>query len=156
MAALLRWWFLVCLTAAGAAVAGTMGLFHYTWAVDATKLSFAILGIFTAVTIFVGLLTFHARNGDQLFAKHLSFAWFTSEVLLGLGMTGTLIGFLILLQAAFGGQLDLSSPAAAQKVLASMAVGFATAGVTTLYGLVTSLLLKAQLINLEYLLDEEE
>jgi hypothetical protein len=153
MAAVFRWWFIACLTAAGLVVAGVFGAYQYIWAVDATKLSFVTLAVFAFATVFIGLLTWRARDGDQGFARHLAAAWFTSEFLMGLGMLGTLFGFLLLLQAAFGGQLDLSSAAAAQKVLASMATGFATAGVTTLVGLACSLLLKAQLINLEYQLD---
>ena len=156
MAAVFRWWFIACLTAAGMILAGFFGMYRYFWTVDATKLSFVIIVSFVLSSVFIGLLTWQARYGDQAFAKHLAAGWYASEFLMGLGMLGTLAGFLLLLQAAFGGQLDLTSGAAAQKVLASMATGFATAGVTTLAGLTTSLLVKAQLINLEYQLHEED
>jgi hypothetical protein len=141
--------------AAGMVFAGFFGMYRYFWEVDATKLSFVIIVIFVLASVFIGLLTWQARDGDQGFARHLSAGWFASEFIMGLGMLGTLSGFLLLLQAAFGGQLDLTSGAAAQKVLASMATGFATAGVTTLAGLAGSLLVKAQLINLEYQLHED-
>ena len=140
----------------GAAVAWGFGAIEYIAHADATRLSFVILIAYVFGSIFVGRLTYTARTGDQEFCNHLPACWFISELMLGLGMIGTLVGFLILLQSAFGGQLDLSSAESAQRVLASMAVGFATAGLTTLVGLGASLLIKMQLINLEYLMAEEQ
>jgi hypothetical protein len=134
--------------------AGFLGFFPYLWRSDVTKLSFIALGIFTVMNVFVGLLCAHSRDGDQHFVKHLPFCWFMSEFLMGIGMAGTLIGFLVLLNSAFGGTINLADAVATQKILSSMAVGFATAGLTTLVGLSTSLLLKLQLTNLEYALDE--
>lgn len=155
MVTFLRWWFIVCFSAFGLVVAAGFGFFPYLWQSDATKLSFVALTLFVGTSAFIGLLTYSAIDGDQLFAKHLSMCWYLAEMLLGIGMIGTLIGFLILLQGAFGGQLDLTNAESAQKVLSGMAVGFATAGLTTLVGLTTSLILKLQLINLEYQLADE-
>jgi hypothetical protein len=121
-----------------------------------SKLSVATLAVFAVSNIFIGMLTFHARYGDQFFTKHLPLCWFSSELMLGLGMMGTLVGFLILLKSAFvGGSLNLADAVATQKVLAGMGVGFATAGLTTLVGLACSLITKLQLINLEYLLEDQ-
>jgi len=50
--------------------------------------------------------------------------------------------------------MDLTNTIAMQKTLGVMGAGFATAGLTTLVGLCCSLLLKLQLVNLEYLLEE--
>lgn len=156
MVVLLRWWFLLSLSIVGAVIAQVFGVYEYVWKNDATKLSFVILVVFLLATVFVGVQTYRARNGDQAFEKHLPFCWFLTEKLLGLGIIGTLIGFLLMLQTAFSGSLDLSSAGGAQKALAGMALGFATAGLTTLAGLICSLLLKLQLINLEYLLHEDK
>jgi hypothetical protein len=152
----LRWWLLFCLTGVGLLVGGMMGFFSYVADVDVTRISFIILGVLAAASIFVGRLSYLGAKRNMVFEKHLQFCWFTAEFLLGLGMIGTLVGFLILLQAAFGGQLDVSNTAATQRVLASMATGFATSGVTTLIGLSASLLLKAQLVNLEYFLNDAD
>lgn len=151
----LRWWFILSLSACGAVVGGMFGLYEYIHKVDSTYLSFVSMGTLVLMTIFVGSLSYSARNGDQGFVKHLSFCWFTTELMLGFGMAGTLIGFLMMLQGAFGGGLDLANTAATQQAMAKMATGFATAGITTVVGLACSMLLKAQLINLEYMLQDE-
>ena len=65
---------------------------------------------------------------------------------MGLGMTGTVLGFLIMLNDAFTGNM------AAQEVMQRAAPGLATICVTTAVGLVCSMLAKAQLVNLDYLL----
>lgn len=155
MNTLLRWWLIFCCTMFGLITAGFFDFYQYLWRVDATRLSFFTLGLFAVTTTFIGMLTYHARYGDQLFTRHLPLCWFLSELMMGLGMMGTLIGFLLLLQAAFGGQVNLADAVGTQKMLSSMAVGFATAGVTTLVGLGASLLVKLQLVNLEYLLEDE-
>ena len=155
MNTLLRWWLLFCCTTFGLVTIGFFNFYSYLWAVDPTRLGFITLGLFLVVTIFIGMLTYHARHGDQLFAMHLPLCWYMTELMMGLGMMGTLVGFLLLLQAAFGGQINLADAVGTQKMLSSMAVGFATAGVTTLVGLGSSLLTKLQLVNLEYLLEEE-
>lgn len=151
---LLRWWFILSLSVCGAVVGGVFGLYEYIHKVDASYLSFVTMAVFALMTLFVGALSWSARHGDQGFVKHLPFCWYSSEVMLGLGMMGTLIGFMIMLQGAFAGNFDLANTENAKKILAQMAVGFATAGMTTLVGLACSLVLKAQLINLEYMIDE--
>ncbi len=61
-------------------------------------------------------------------------------------MTGTVLGFLVMLNDAFSGSM------AAQEVMVRTAPGLATICVTTAVGLVCSMLVKAQLVNLDYLL----
>lgn len=151
----LRWWFIISLSTCGLIIGGVLGLYDYILQVDATYLSFVALALFVAMSIFVGYLSWTARNGNQDFSKHLAFCWFTAELMLGFGMMGTLIGFLIMLQGAFGGGLDLANTATTQQALTKMATGFATAGIVTIVGLACSMLLKAQLINLEYALKDE-
>lgn len=151
----LRWWFIVTLSTCGMVLAGVLGLYRYILQVDATYLSFVSIALFVAMSIFVGYLSWTARHGNQDFTKHLPLCWFSAELMLGFGMMGTLIGFLIMLQGAFGGGLDLTNTSTTQQALTRMALGFATAGITTVVGLACSMLLKAQLINLEYALRDE-
>lgn len=156
MNTLLRWWLLACSTVLGLVGAAFFGFYQYIWMTDVTKLSVVTLGLFVVMTIFIGMLTFHGRYGDDFFKRHLPFCWFMAEFMMGLGMMGTLIGFLILLQSAFGsGTINVSDAASTTKVLSGMAKGFGTAGITTLVGLGASLLTKLQLTNLEYLLEED-
>lgn len=154
MTVVLRWWLIAWLTNFGISLAAVLGFFQYLWVSDATKLSFITIALFTGTTIFIGMLTYSARSGDQQFTKHLPLLWFLCEKMLGLGMIGTLIGFLVLLEAALGGGINLSDATATQQIISNMAVGFATAGLTTLVGLVCSLITKLQLINLEYMVKD--
>lgn len=155
MNALLRWWLMACLYVTGFVVMGVLGTYQYLWDVDQTKLSFVVIAMFIGVTIFIGLLTYHARNGDQLFTRHLSLCYYLTEKMMALGMIGTLIGFLLLLNSVFGGQVNLADTGAAQKVLGLMAKGFATSSLTTVVGLIAAVSVKGQLVNLEYLQESD-
>lgn len=151
MVAFLRWWLIFWLSVAAAVAAGALGFYPYLWHSDATFLSWACMAIYLLMTVFVGQLTRQSRRGCQDFQHHLPLCWFVANALLSLGMIGTLVGFLLLLQsmAGIGTNPDM------QKVLGLMTVGFSTAGLTTIVGLVASMLLKLQLINLQYLVRDE-
>lgn len=150
MIVFLRWWLIFWLSIAGAVAAGAIGFYPYLWRSDASYLSWVCLGLYALMTIFVGQLTRQARLGWQGFDRHLPLCWFAANTLLGLGMIGTLIGFMMLLQSISGVGVNPDM----QKILGAMMVGFSTAGLTTIVGLACSLLLKLQLINLQYQLDE--
>lgn len=156
MLALLRWWFLVCFSGFGIGVALSMGFFPYMMAADASRLSIAVLVIFTLATLWVGQLTFNARDGNQAFRRHLPFCWYLAEGMMGLGMLGTLVGFLLLLGQALGQPINTADITAMTTLISKMGTGFSTAALTTLIGLACSLIFKAQLINLEYQLDETD
>jgi len=81
--------------------------------------------------------------------------WFLSEACLALGMIGTVSGFLLMLASTFA-NIDVTDTTTLQTALSSMALGMSTALYTTLVGLVTSLFIKAQLVNLEHLIDKNE
>ena len=74
--------------------------------------------------------------------------WFMSEILISLGMIGTVIGFIFMLHSVFG-NLNISDTVAVQQSLGSMAKGMGTALLTTLVGLISSVLIKSQLIMVE-------
>jgi len=151
MVVFLRWWLIFWLSVAAALTAGALGFYPYLWRSDASWLSWACFAVYALMTCFVGQLTRQARRGSQAFAEHLPLCWFAANTLLGLGMIGTLIGFMLLLQSIHG----VGANPDMQKILAAMMVGFSTAGLTTIVGLTCSLLLKLQLINLQYQLRDE-
>ncbi len=155
MQTLLRWWFIFCATAFGASVAAWFGFFGYLHKADSSYLGFVALGIFTLASLWVGQMTFHARRGDQQFVHHLPLCWYIAEALMGLGMIGTLTGFLLLLGNALGSPINTADTAAMVALISKMGVGFSTAALTTLVGLVASLIFKLQLINLEYLVQHQ-
>lgn len=155
MAAALRWWFLFCLSALVVSLAGVTGDLEKLWHADVSRLSAAALGTYFVTSAFIGYLTVAAKNNRLDVARaHAPFCWYVAELLLGMGMAGTLIGFLLMLGTAFH-QFDANNVKLAQQVIAAAATGLATAGLSTLVGLVSSFLIKAQLVNLEYLTDPQ-
>jgi hypothetical protein len=146
----LRWWFLAVAQAGGLVALLVTGMAHKLWTVDVTKLSIVCLVALVSATGFIGWLTHQAeaRHGEVTSAllPHAEACWFMSDLLMGLGMTGTVLGFLVMLNDAFSGTM------AAQEVMLRAAPGLATICVTTAVGLVCSMLVKAQLVNLDYVL----
>lgn len=154
MSTILRWWALICTIVTGAIVAGSQGLFHTLWVDDLSKLSFLAISLFTILSGFVGVLTYRIHVKEDLRnKKYLPGCWFASELLMGVGMMGTLLGFILMFQANVA-HIDFTNVDTAKSILAQLTKGTTTAVVTTFVGLLTSLLLKAQLINLEMNLDE--
>ena len=73
--------------------------------------------------------------------------WFITDLLLKLGLLGTIIGFILMLgSVADTASLDVNTM---QKVLKQMSTGMGTALFTTLAGLVGSILLGAQYLLLD-------
>jgi len=145
---MLRWWFLAVAELAGMVAIFATGTAYKLWTVDVTKLSIACLVTLVFATGFIGWLTLQAerRRGESSedLLPHADARWFVSDVLMWLGMTGTVLGFLVMLNDAFSGTM------AAQDVMLRAAPGLATICVTTAVGLVCSMLVKAQLVNLDY------
>ena len=84
--------------------------------------------------------------GDELTNTHAA-GHFVADLLLKLGLTGTVIGFILMLLPI--GDIKQFDPSLMQQLLSAMSGGMAVALYTTLAGLVTSTLLKLQY----YLLD---
>jgi hypothetical protein len=84
--------------------------------------------------------------GDELTNTHAT-GHFVADLLLKLGLTGTVIGFILMLLPI--GDIKQFDPSLMQQLLSAMSGGMAVALYTTLAGLVTSTLLKLQY----YLLD---
>ncbi|MDE0886042.1 MAG: MotA/TolQ/ExbB proton channel family protein [Myxococcota bacterium] len=79
--------------------------------------------------------------GDDLANRH-ALGHFLSDVLLKLGLVGTVVGFILMLMPV--GEMGVFDPDRMQELLGSMSAGMSVALYTTLAGLVTSTLLKAQ------------
>ena len=90
-----------------------------------------------------GLLDLFA---DQVSNRH-SIGYFASDVLLRLGLLGTIIGFILMLLPV--SEIQEFDSSAMQQLLASMSGGMAVALYTTLTGLITSTLLRFQYYILE-------
>jgi len=144
MSAFLRWWLLFCLTAVAMFVAYNFGFVDVLLAKDKTYLSFVILAICFFNSLYVGWLTYK----NKVNSSGIKFSWFVTELLLAIGMIGTVIGFILMLGGSFE-SLNVSDPSSVKTALTDMALGMSTALYTTLVGLICSQLLKVQLVNVE-------
>ena len=144
MKALLRWWLIFCMSVLAGGVAVYFDLHIDLYAGDQTKISFLILSIFILTSTWIGWCTKKSEHQYQ----NIDTGWFVSEACLALGMIGTVTGFLLMLSGAFA-NIDLANTATIQTALSNMALGMSTALYTTLVGLICSLTLKIQLINVE-------
>ena len=136
----LIWWLFFCLQAFGAAIAYHYGIFGILQIADPTYISFAILMLHVFTVIWIGYLTYNKNNNNN------EILWFISETQLGLGMLGTLIGFIIMFSGVFGTEITTEN---LKDAIATIAVGVSTAIWTTLVGLASGLILKTLIINLE-------
>jgi len=144
MKALLRWWLIFCVSLLAGGVAIYFNLHQNLYDGDQTKISFLILAIFILTSIWVGWCT--KKTEYQI--QNIDVGWFIAEACLALGMIGTVTGFLLMLSGAFA-DIDLANTATIQTALSKMALGMSTALYTTLVGLICSLTLKIQLVNVE-------
>ena len=136
----LVWWLFTCLQVFGAAIAYYYGIFGILQVADPTYISFAILILHVFTVIWIGYLTYREDNSNN------EILWFISETQLGLGMLGTLIGFIIMFSGVFGHEI---TPETLKDAIASIAIGVSTAIWTTLVGLASGMILKTLIINLE-------
>ena len=83
---------------------------------------------------------------DELSNRH-SIGYLIVDILLKLGLTGTVIGFILMLLPI--GEIQDFDPQILQKLLSTMSGGIAVALYTTLTGLITSMLLKFQYFLLD-------
>ena len=83
---------------------------------------------------------------DELSNRH-ALGYLAVDILLKLGLTGTVIGFILMLLPI--GEIRDFDPQVLQKLLATMSGGMAVALYTTLTGLITSMLLKFQYFLLD-------
>ena len=152
MKSLLKWWLIFCLTILGLCTCVYFNIHKDLYAADVTRLSFLIISIFTCTSIWIGTKTYKVGI-LQDYEQKSDVGWFISESCLALGMVGTVTGFLIMLGTAFA-NVDVTNAVTLQQALADMATGMSTALWTTLVGLVCSLIIKVQLVNLEVALNE--
>ena len=152
MRSILKWWLIFCITILGLGTCLYFDMHKNLYEADVTRLSFLILIIFGCTSIWIGSLTYKV-GVLQDYNQRSEVGWFISESCLALGMVGTVTGFLIMLGTAFA-NVDVTNAVTLQQALSDMAVGMSTALWTTLVGLVCSLIIKVQLVNLEVALNE--
>jgi len=124
----------------------TMGWLVPLYTNDITYITFLITVVTILTTASLGY-KFKMPNANSVDVE-----WFVSDVVLTLGMLGTIIGFMIMLQGTFS-SIEFNDVHSIRLALSSMSQGLFTALNTTLLGLVSSIILKVQLILYENVKD---
>jgi len=148
---LLRWWFLLCTQVALGTVAYHFNFFHHLYREDTTRIGFFILGILILTSLWLGKKVHSLKfkwEGPEDAIDKLSSGWFIAESCLVLGLIGTVTGFILMLGTAFT-ELDVTNIVSVQNALVKMSLGMSTALYTTLVGLISSLVIKIQLVTIE-------
>tara|TARA_R110000744_G_C19235233_1_gene548619 strand:+ start:472 stop:921 length:450 start_codon:yes stop_codon:yes gene_type:complete len=147
MNAALKWWIQTAIIVFSAFMINQYGWWEFLYNADMTKISFVIIGVFLISSLSIGFISLKSTNWDHI-DRLTTYVWFGSEVMVTLGMIGTVAGFLIMLNTAFTG-LDVNDIKNVQEAISDMAIGMSTALVTTLVGLVCSTIIKIQMIIYE-------
>jgi small-conductance mechanosensitive channel len=140
MKKMLYWWLIVCVIGVGAYITYAYNLLIPLYSNDITHLTYLITLILGLTTISIGYKAFKKRS--------MQLEWFASDVVLSLGMIGTIVGFMVMLYGTFS-QIDVTDMASVRAVLAAMTSGLYTALSTTLLGLISSVLIKCQISILD-------
>ena len=139
----LYWWLIVCVVGTGSYITHTMGWLVPLYTNDLTYITFLITTLAVLTTLSLGYkFKVPSRKTNSL---RVNVEWFVSDVVLTLGMLGTVIGFMIMLQGTFS-SIEFNDAYSIRLALSSMSQGLFTALNTTLLGLVSSIILKVQLI----------
>lgn len=152
----LRWWWFFWVQTAAIVGLSAFGYIEALLRADTTHLGPAILVLYAIFTGYVGRLTIQADLWNYAVVCESKLAALRRKLkacdlmvksLVILGIIGTTSGLLLMLNAAFGGDMNPTT------VLAGLKHGLSTLGITTLVGLACYLLLEVQVVNLEYALE---
>ena len=158
-ALLLKWWLFLCAQGAVLAIANHFGFFQDLFEKDPTRIGFGILGILLITSIWIGKKVYKlsklnvTESMKEGLLNDLSIQWFIAESCLVLGLVGTVCGFIIMLGTAFV-DIDVGNILSMQNALSQMSIGMSAALYTTLMGLLSSLVIKIQLVNVERTIEQ--
>lgn len=133
------------------------GLLQKIYESDTTKISLLIGCIFFWQSILCGSQLWSQGQWNNSIKEGETCAesgWLWSDIVLSLGMIGTVIGFMMML----GGfaTADFSNVESVQKLITKLSSGMSTSLSTTLVGLISSVLLKLQFFNLDKVVEDKK
>ena len=134
----LFWWVIVCVSLLFTYLMYDFGLLIPFYTHDVTMLTYFITALLVGTTCSIGY-----KNIVEGWDYNVE--WFISDVVITLGMIGTIIGFILMLSGTFD-TLRIADVDSVRLLISSMSKGLYTALNTTLAGLISSVVLKAQLI----------
>jgi len=142
----LTWYFIFCCQGLIISIGIYFNVHRLIWINDSTKLTALIAAVWLVGSLFIG--HWHTLTDRRRVEQFARIGWYLAETCMALGMLGTVAGFLLMLHGAFT-NLDVTNTASLQAAISSMALNMSTALYTTLIGLIASIFLKSQLVNLE-------
>ena len=145
----LYWWLIVCAVGTLSYITHSMGWLVPVYTNDLTYITFLITTLAVLTSLSLG---YKFKLPTRAAAVSVNVEWFVSDVVLTLGMLGTIIGFMIMLQGTFS-SIEFHDANSIRLALSSMSQGLFTALNTTLIGLVSSIILKVQLVVYENVKD---
>ena len=168
----LRWALLASLIFAGNLIVIVLGWFEEIYYLDQTWISYSIIGLFWVMTVYCGFLTWKANNvfeylnsGGELAKRNrllfekiehqTNHGWYAASVCEKLGLLGTVWGFLLMLLGTGGfSGLEKVDPQKVKELIEQLGAGLSTAFLTTLVGIICSILLSLQYHNLCHFIEE--
>lgn len=152
---LLLWWVTVLLVSTGIFWSYYFGLIQHIWQTDITYITSMIAVLFVAYNVLLGwvaykqsnapFLHFDAQNYDNVY----DMGWFLSEIMMALGMLGTVIGLIYMLSTSFVGDITQM-----QSQLGDMWKHMGLALYTNAVGILGSIILKLEVYFIGYKQDE--
>lgn len=152
----MKWYLNICATLAGLVVAHHFGLLQLVWESDQTKMTSVIALVWLISTFITGWeiskeSKFQKKNDSELFYSDLipirkvTLIKFFSETCAVLGMIGTILGFILMVNTSELG--DATSTAALKQSIQTMLGGFGIAMFTTLVGAIAKLSIDSQIVH---------
>lgn len=138
-----KWVVINSIVATLAVFAAFKGFFSFVINNDASYLSIVMFMLFAGFSIFMGKLSI-AVDQKKLNDHDLDIGWFASDQFLSLGLLGTVIGFCYMVSSSLVETKELSA------IIGELKAGAATAVLTTIVGLVCSMLLQLQLFIIQH------
>lgn len=136
------WWAFFCVNLLGYGIIYHYDGFSWMAANDFTKIGVALCVVYPIASLMIGRLVYRAYSTQTL--PDLDNYWFFSEICLGLGMIGTIVGLLVVFSHGFH-DLNFQDQNSVKDLIKNLGLGTSTALISTLVGLVASLLVKIQL-----------
>ncbi len=145
-----KWWStIIVILFLGSYLQYELKIFQFILANDPTFITFGVVACFFATVLPIGYFSYRKQfKKISPTESQLIPLWFSADAVMSIGMVGTLLGFLMVLTSTFQ-DVDTTSAQAMKEVIGQLAAGMGTALLTSLAGLIASILLKLQLVMLE-------
>ena len=145
-----KWWTgTVLIVVAAGLLEYYVSAISYVYYTDQSYISLLIAFVYVLVTLIVGYRSYLYQFKKVVPTENqMMFPWFAADAVTSMGMIGTIVGFLLVLTSAFA-DVDPTDVTAMKQVVETLTTGMGIALLTTLTGLVTSVIMKFQLVLLE-------